>query len=501
MVAYDYYTRLHYVLGNVEVVLDIVDRGLKTAGRDKTIYIKIGRDLFLKDIREKTYGEIISSLLLAYPHTIEGDVTLVEQAIRDYLKNSISEILQKTSKIFGELVQDIEISPMYIYVAKMSSLYRVYQWLKPFYNRTLNHAESLKKIQTLSVEALRELDIPARRWVKARSILEKVDKQTTKTLFDKVSRIKEVATTIPEIEPSIIPATLLASLTIRTLTEKPHPLLRDPLLLVKTRDVKIATTLTPFQTQLYKLTGVEQLLRDKQSRKMTRRGIVRSSFILDISGFKPVIVKHYRDVTSIKWIIARVATLQLPKPILSPRKRLLNEFKYNRLLASLGFKTPDPVLLDPRRLIAAYTYVEGVDLIELLKEDRAPETYRDLGKLLAKLHAHGISLWDANPSNFVYTESGELYLVDLEQARSPASFDEKVFDIAIASYYTIMYEPSEAPKRAKLIAEGYLEEGGDAKTIHSATNYKYVTPFIAEAYLLSLDKTRKALRLVATSRN
>jgi len=435
------------------------------------------------DVKDGLLGEIFASFLLASPTEVVGDRSLLLAHAAGYVSRITGEENYRYQRLLGEkLHRHALASPLGLPAARMSRLARFYTWLRPLYSRTLGGPAS-----RWLHEVVREAGLGGRRWVPLPEL--------PLTQPHRRLGLGAAARTAVELARGATSLDVLRAIPPEAVIEgvgsSLAPPLRDPLLFLRLDRARLATRLVGFERQLYALTGVAGALRAR------RRGIIRSAKVIESEkGFVTAVVKHYRDPTIAKWLLAALLSLPLPQPRLRPKERLGAEYHYNAVLEGRGYRVPRPILVDPRRLRAAYTYVEGKTLAELLSSNPVPIEFREYGRLLASLHRDGVALWDSNPSNVILGRDG-LYLVDLEQAREAASIVEKAWDIAVAVYYSVPYSLGGAVERAKLLATGYLEAGGDRSVVAEAARYRYAAPFAAVIPLNVLERIRRAIAYVA----
>ena len=443
------------------------------------VCIVVPRGLAESDVESSALGELYASLLLAAPETVEGDEELYWSHAGAYAERVAGEENWRLRRLLGPLLHGhAYAAPIGLLVARMSRLARLYVWLRPVYNETLRRG--VRHLHRLAERYSR-----GRRWLR----LDEAPMREPLGLLDASPRA--AARLALEAAGLDLLRSIPAGLLLEGFSTRPLPPLRDPLLYVRLDAARVATRLLRFEDQLYALTNVARLLR------LRRSGLLRSTRVVEAEGFRPAVVKHYRDPTMGKWLFAAILSLPLPKPRIAPKQRLGAEYHYNRVLASKGYPVPSPILVDPRRMKVAYTYIEGKPLSTVIQEEPASPAYRSYGALLARLHGDGIALWDTNPSNALLARD-TIYLVDLEQAREAKSIVEKAWDIAVAAYYSIVYTVAAAPQRAMLLAQGYIEAGGDPAVVAEASKYRYAAPFAAATPPNVLEKTRRALAAAAS---
>ncbi len=433
------------------------------------------------DVQYSEAGELLAVMLIANLVCIEGDSDTYNRLVLSYLHRIISEELYSLYKRLNMLYRRLRIAPHMPILLRARKLARMYPWLRPLLNSTVSSGESHSRLRRLALEAAKDLYEPSREY----------GYRLVAPLEPKLSEYRPKQASLKGYLEALN-LYIDASRIIEGLTIKLHPVLRDPWLLARLDNARIATRLLSFEKQLYNLTGVEQAL---SKAKSTR--ILHATKIL--RGFKPAIVKHYTSPIAAKWVLASLLTLHLPRPRVKPLSRLIAEYEYSMRLRSLGFNTPEPILIDHRRLKAAYTYIEGVDLIDLIKKNPAPPQYRLMGRMIAEIHRKGIALWDSNPSNFIYSrDKGELYVIDLEQARDAKSIEDKAWDLAVACYYSGIYAPYNLHTRVALIVEGYLEAGGEKEVVLEASRVKYMAPFLTAIAPNVLEKAKRTMRRLAS---
>jgi tRNA A-37 threonylcarbamoyl transferase component Bud32 len=134
-------------------------------------------------------------------------------------------------------------------------------------------------------------------------------------------------------------------------------------------------------------------------------------------------------------------------------------------------------------------YVAGEELSRVVRKIVSSksdgELSRDLklieraGSLLAKVHSSRVALGDTKPENIVVDKRGELYITDLEQAGRNG---DRAWDVAEFLYYaghdvSAFASAHGAEIMAKAFIKGYLQAGGDVKTVKSAGKPKYTKVF------------------------
>jgi tRNA A-37 threonylcarbamoyl transferase component Bud32 len=135
-------------------------------------------------------------------------------------------------------------------------------------------------------------------------------------------------------------------------------------------------------------------------------------------------------------------------------------------------------------------YIEGESLEKIIKKianakngeaisDKYVKILHKVGETFAKIHALNVTLGDTKPENILVGKNGEIYLLDLEQS---SRGDDKAWDIAEFLYYAGHYiSPLAGTSPAEIITKafirGYLNAGGDIKSVKEAGKTKYTKVF------------------------
>ncbi len=455
---------------------------LRVAGGAVTLKLLVGgeRGLPLEALRAdaccSAYGELLASLLLGRFSAEGPHARDVEHAAEEYVERVYREEAASLTRLFGEASHRVTMPAFTPLLVRMARLCRLYPWLKLVYSAVLT--ANPQALVAAGLRAARRLGLELKG---LRARLAPLGERVATQLRLPASLARAV------IDVSLVHQLVTPQLIAEGLSARPHPLLRDPLAGVRVGDAPVAVKLVRFEDQLYAITGVARAI------AAVKRIGVSAARKVAAGSFVTAVVKDYRSPIAAKWLVAAILTLHLPRPKLSARRRLTTEVEYSYKLADLGFKVHEPILVDPRRLRAAFRYVEGTDLASLLKRSSVPPQYRDLGLLLAELHRKGVSLWDTNPSNFVVDRVGSLVLVDVEQARPLRSVEEAAWDLVMGVYYSAIYSPRDTPSRAKMVAEAYLDAGGERRVVEEAAKPRYMLPFVMAVAPNVLEKARRAL--------
>ena len=203
---------------------------------------------------------------------------------------------------------------------------------------------------------------------------------------------------------------------------------------------------------------------------------------------KKVVAKRFRDWSGFKWFPLTLWSIGTRTFAVLARSRLEKEFAINQLLSSKGFAVPKILYISMSERLVFMEYVEGENVSNVIKRAVSRpaaeavqnlDPIRKVGALFADVHSAGIALGDSKPENLVATKSGEIVMLDLEQASRGG---DKVWDVAEFVYYAghdmpLFAEVQRAELVAKAFIDGYLGAGGEAKVVNRAGNPKYTKVF------------------------
>ena len=199
----------------------------------------------------------------------------------------------------------------------------------------------------------------------------------------------------------------------------------------------------------------------------------------DPSRERSVVVKNYTDVRSLKWALLGIWASAANKFSTGPASRMDREYGMTLALGTMGVLVPPVLAVAPGERILVKDFVNGPTLSSIINallkgSEDGTDSVSAYGDLMARVHAGGIALGDAKPSNVVVAENG-LYLTDLEQAFAGG---DQSWDIAEFLYYTAKLSNREEPMRkvASAFLKSYMKAGDPGK-VSRAKNQKYFGPF------------------------
>lgn len=206
-------------------------------------------------------------------------------------------------------------------------------------------------------------------------------------------------------------------------------------------------------------------------------------FLVDVNGEK-FVAKRYTNWVSLKWVTLNLYGLGSVRFSISGRRRMEAEYAFNYLLSRRGLRVPEILGADPKSRCILFTYVPGDGLATLLSRmaqtglmgQREETAAHGAGLLMANAHQLEAALGDTKPENFIIDRSGEVTLVDLEQARENGDYS---WDVAEFLYYSGHYWLPFNKALSEYVGafvKGY-QEAGPARILRKAASPKYVRVF------------------------
>ncbi|UCC33930.1 MAG: hypothetical protein JSW53_02705, partial [Candidatus Bathyarchaeota archaeon] len=199
-----------------------------------------------------------------------------------------------------------------------------------------------------------------------------------------------------------------------------------------------------------------------------------------------IMVKKFEDWFGFKWFPLALWTLGTKTLTVLGRSRQEKEYAINQFLRGHGFAVPEILHVSYKERLIFKRFIEGESLVETIKqiitskeELQEIATVRETGRRVAEAHKLGVSLGDCKPENFIVTQDGKIFFVDLEQASRDGNY---AWDIAEFLYYSGHYVSPIAPvdpaeRIAAEFIKGYLEVGGEKKTVKRAGSPRYTKVF------------------------
>ncbi len=192
-----------------------------------------------------------------------------------------------------------------------------------------------------------------------------------------------------------------------------------------------------------------------------------------------MVSKKYKDIWSVKWVVANIAAISAKSFEFRPMHRLAMEYNGILSLRRLGLRTPTVYGLQLDDRIMVREHMDGVTLEELMKRDgimseKVMFYLHQFASLLAKVHNSGMSIGDTKPSN-ILCMNNDITLIDLEQFKEGG---DKAWDIAEFVYYCCIgvHEERIASAFAREFARAYSYEGSRS-ILETTQEQKYLMPF------------------------
>ena len=475
----------------------------KALGASSIVVLAVDKWVFERDVDRGLLGEALAGGLIFPYKTIVNAEYLHLQEIT-LKRRVILELLQSLVLDFPELSYEFYIKPEYFMyetlltrarlfppmLDSLSNLVKEKKNLQQSLGGFLDALEKLERDKTVSfsggyVRISKEFVDKARtRKVRFTSLL----KTGHRALFASLlGMLPQIINTLSQNKESLFNLQ-------RILSEGPRAklLIEDPENLVY---VKTASGLVPLANRVNIEAFASKVLRagkGAQIKVTSIGGILNDVYLVSaiVDGReKKVVVKRFRDWSNFKWFPLTLWSVGTRTFAVLGSSRLERECAINRLLHSKGLAVPELLYVSPNQRLIFMEYVVGEDLSKVVRRiadsKSDSELKRDFGliektgSLFAKVHALGVALGDTKPENILVDRKDELYLTDLEQAGRNG---DRAWDIAEFLYYAGHdVSPFADVRRIELMAKtfvtGYLQAGGNFKTVKNAGNPKYTKVF------------------------
>ncbi len=205
-------------------------------------------------------------------------------------------------------------------------------------------------------------------------------------------------------------------------------------------------------------------------------------------GEKKVLVKRFKNLSSMKWFPLSIWSIGARSFALIGRSRLERECAINDLLGKAGINVPKILHVSANERLVFMDFLEGENLsyaIKRIAAAHANDNYeKDLalvaqvGQTYAKVHALDVALGDTKPENSMVDPQDKIYLLDFEQATRNG---DKAWDLACFLYYCGHYMPLNGEHKAEQITKafitGYLRGGGNVEFVKCVGLAKYTRVF------------------------
>lgn len=454
--------------------------------------LAVDKELLELDIERGALGDFVAGRLLGPYEAILNREYLRELEIK-LKKRIILEEIRDLVIDYGELARGLLISPEYFPLSRMKRRALVYPPLRYSYLNLLRRdirESNMKTIVSGFSDALAEL-VEAGYLKNEDGFVtitnDHLDKLMERKVLERVVNIMEQSRRAinsylthgraGQISPEML-ARELASKIIRQSTMLGGEL-EDPKrqLYLKTSSGKVRLS------ERATITEVASKLRPGSSITVSPLAGALNEVYLVSTGEDRLVAKKFTDWHGFKWFSLNLAALGTKFFAVSGKARLANEYGINRLLAEKRIPVPDIIHLSvPDRLLFE-EYVDGEQVVQWVKKkvkrddlskEEASLPYQ-LGRTIATIHSHDVTLGDTKPENFVFKD-GKVYTLDLEQARKGG---DEAWDLAEFLYFTGHYctrMTGGLHKFCKEFIRGYRDVAGTS-SLKKAAGLTYVKVF------------------------
>jgi len=207
------------------------------------------------------------------------------------------------------------------------------------------------------------------------------------------------------------------------------------------------------------------------------QGEMNAVFLVELHGAgapERIVLKHtLRFGTLLGWAAREFGAMREYPRALGRRARFAREVRALRELRAAGIAVPRCLGTSARSLAMALEWIDGPSLAFELARGDASALAGELGTLLARMHARGLAMGDANPRNVAVAHRG-LVPFDLEVSHPVAGERARGFDIAWASAFL----PSDAAREAFFAAYGPRTTELDAAIAAARTHLARFWPLV-----------------------
>lgn len=498
---------------------------VKALGVSSLVVLAVDKWVFERDVDRGLLGEALAGgLIFPYKPMVNGGYLYLQEIMLK--RRLILELLQSLVLDFPELSYEFYIKPEYFMFETWLTRARLFPPMLDSLFNLVKEEEGLQQTLGGFLDALKKLEEDGS--IRLSEGYVKISKE----FVDKARTRKVRFASLLKTGHRALFASLLGMLPqmLNVLSQNTESLfsfqrilkegagagmpIDDPKNLVY---VKTASGLVPLANRMDIGAFARKVLRadgSAQIKVASIGGILNDVYLVSVSidgKEKRVVVKRFRDWSNFKWFPLTLWSVGTRTFAVLGSSRLERECAINRLLHSEGFAVPELLYVSPNERLVFMEYVVGEDLsnavrrIAVSKNDselkKDFELIAKVGNLFAKVHALSVSLGDTKPENILVDRKGELYLTDLEQAGRNG---DRAWDVAEFLYYSGHYiSPFADARRVELMAKafiaGYLQAGGNIKTVENAGKAKYTKVFSVFTFphvmLILSNACRKAEQL------
>ena len=451
--------------------------------------LAVDKELFELDAKKGGLGEFLADrLLFPYVPILSPDYLIrVEQEIKSRV---IGEELRDLVVEYGELSRGLIIKPEYLALARMRKRARVYPPIRYSYVNTLR--EDLKQ-QNLP-KILEGYNLALHDFIESGMV--KIDDgniMLQNNYIDKLLSKKTMEKAVNVVELSRKALYSILSINVETVARELSLMLKRELQMALTvqepEDPKNHLFLKTDRglvnlNEKASMVEVASKLRPGATITIAPLAGVLNEVCLVTAGEEKLVAKKFTDWHGFKWFTLSLVTLGTKFFAIAGKTRLANEYGMNRFLAESNVPVPSVVHVSLPNLLLFERYVDGRPVTDFVRESfgvnsltpNQKQIALEVGKTLAKIHGLDVGMGDTKPENFVLSSDGEVYAVDLEQAKKRG---DRAWDVAEFLFYAGHYGVAMTGgflQFAQNFVEGYREVG-DSEVLRKAGGLPYARVF------------------------
>ncbi|MCW3999466.1 MAG: hypothetical protein NWE93_04440 [Candidatus Bathyarchaeota archaeon] len=487
--------------------------------KNKTVFVfAVDQWVFERDIDRGLLGEALASKLI-FPHTaLEGQAYLYEREV-ELKQRLILEMLENLIINFPELAHHIQIQPQYFMYEVLLNRLRVFPLLAYNLGDLTNY---LKHNETQALDCYTQALIQLEAQGKVN--LHNGYVCITKNFISKCQDPKLRLINFSKNAPRRIFTSFLGVLPqmMGIISQNTEEFLRTQKINWARPFEEAADFVDPQKYVFFPTAqGMVSLSEKIDIKGYTQRMFLKNesvdlevkhigSMLNDVylinAGERKVLAKRFKDWSGFKWFPLTLWSVGARSFAVSGQARLAKECAISEYLLSEGFNVPKILHVSNAERIVFMEFIEGTDLSSFIKAYSTSlditvaanmlDMVRRVGETLAKVHVHGVTLGDTKPDNVLLKPSGEVFLIDFEQASQGG---DKTWDIAVFLYYCGHYlQPFDSTEKAEKITQafigGYLAGGGEAEDIRKVglTKYRRVfSIFTMPSIMIAISKACK----------
>ncbi len=466
--------------------------------------LAIDKQVFETDVARGKLGELFAEIV-ALPYWPWKNSRYLEEMEVKIKKRFVVELLENIVRQYPEMSAELLIQPeyfMYEVIRRQAKLFppSIYDFSTIFGGRV--RKQNIDSIMNGYLEALKELEaekhvVQVDGYVRIDKDFIEATKRNSKRLTSILVSIRKAL--LPYIQGISKTATALLQnqklLTNRAFKRTEEEVLAE--LEETERHLLMPTPLgpVPLSDKITIQDFVRKAVPGGEALKITVEqmgGVLNSVFLIRLQRdheTRKIVVKKYEDWLGFKWFPLALWTLGTHSFAVLGATRLEREYATSQFLRKNGFHVPSILYVSLKERLIFKEFVEGEKVSETVKRvisfsNRGVSSsdigiIKSVGMEVAKVHSAGIALGDCKPENVLATKSGQMCLLDLEQATRHGN---QPWDIAEFLYYSGHYIlPIHSDEAARTIAssfiEGYLEAGGKRENVRKAASAKYTKVF------------------------